>query len=235
MKFTALASSSAGNLYRVEAEKGTRFIIEAGLPYTDIQKALDYELHMYDFALVTHEHLDHCKGVPGLAMRGMPIVCSQHLADTLDIPKHRHVPIEAGQRIEIEGLTIHAIAMNHSVPTLGFVVTSGQERLAFFTDTTTLPGAIRNVTVLAIEANHDANLVKQGDLHRAIDVVDRHMGIDTAEAYVKGIAKLSRGLREIHLLHLSSTNSHEQEFKRRVQRASGVPTFIAPEQAWRAQ
>ena len=105
----------------------------------------------------------------------------------------------------------------------------------FFTDTTTLPGAIRDVTVLAIEANHDANLIKQGDLHRAIDVVDRHMSIDTTEAYVKGIASLSKGLREIHLLHLSNTNSHAEEFKRRVQRAAGVPTHIAPEQAWRNQ
>lgn len=57
MKLITHASSSKGNLYEVTANNGERLLIDPGLQWKQIQKALDYDLSNIVGACITHEHL----------------------------------------------------------------------------------------------------------------------------------------------------------------------------------
>jgi len=57
MEFISYFSSSQGNLYEVRAANGNRLLLEVGVRWKRIQKALRYDLSNIVGACVTHEHL----------------------------------------------------------------------------------------------------------------------------------------------------------------------------------
>ena len=76
MRFKAYASSSAGNLYSVEAADGTRLLLECGLPLRQIQAHLGHTLSGVAGVLATHSHKDHSWAAKDLLRRGVPVYCS---------------------------------------------------------------------------------------------------------------------------------------------------------------
>lgn len=56
MKLKVLSSSSRGNAYILKSPTGT-LLIEAGIPFREIQKGLGFDLKGVVGCLVSHEHL----------------------------------------------------------------------------------------------------------------------------------------------------------------------------------
>lgn len=56
MKLKVLASGSKGNCYILESPTGS-LLIEAGIPWKQIQKGLNFDLRQVVAALISHEHL----------------------------------------------------------------------------------------------------------------------------------------------------------------------------------
>ena len=77
MKITSLASRSKGNCIYVEGDEGA-LLIDAGLTAKEIKKRLSdagCDEGRIRGILVTHEHIDHIRGVDVLARRlGVPVV-----------------------------------------------------------------------------------------------------------------------------------------------------------------
>ena len=84
MKFTSYASGSTGNLYTLEDGK-TRLIIEAGLPYKEMQRLLPEYPTSYDACLISHSHKDHAHSAKELLSRAVPVYCSSDTAKELGI------------------------------------------------------------------------------------------------------------------------------------------------------
>ena len=57
MKFIQHFSSSKGNLYEIVAANGKRLILEAGVRWSLLQKALGYKLNNIEACLKSHDHL----------------------------------------------------------------------------------------------------------------------------------------------------------------------------------
>jgi len=57
MKFIQHYSGSSGNLYEVVSNNGKRLLIEAGVVWAKVQKALRYDLKSISGCLLSHEHL----------------------------------------------------------------------------------------------------------------------------------------------------------------------------------
>jgi len=57
MIFKQHYSSSGGNLYEVVANNGKRLILDPGVTWAKLQKALNYNLRGVLGALISHEHL----------------------------------------------------------------------------------------------------------------------------------------------------------------------------------
>jgi len=68
LRARVLASSSAGNATVLE-DGDRRILLDAGLPYREIQRALEHRVSSLDTVLVTHEHQDHARAALELASR----------------------------------------------------------------------------------------------------------------------------------------------------------------------
>ena len=107
----------------------------------------------------------------------------------------------------------------------------GNYKVLYLTDTAYSRYTFKGVTHALIECNYSDTLLKQnldeGNVHyaRKKRTIDNHMSLEDVMDFLHA-CDLSR-LREIHLLHLSDTNSDEKMFKREVQREFGVPVVVA--------
>ena len=143
------------------------------------------------------------------------------------IAHHRAYFIEDKKEIKIGTFKIIPLEMYHDVPCIGFLVYSKMtnEKLLFATDTYMIKYAIKGLDYIMIEANYDVELVEDNGQRERL--IKSHMSIETTIEYLKSI-DLSN-VKQIYLMHLSSRHSNEEEFKRKVQAATGVPIVVCKE------
>jgi hypothetical protein len=69
--------------------------------------------------------------------------------------------------------------------------------------------------------------IAQGSIHPALGnrILKNHMSLQTGLGFFKA-NDMSR-VEEIHILHLSETNSNEERFKAEIQKVTGRPVYIA--------
>ena len=225
MKFESLASSSHGNAYIV-SDSDTRILLECGVSYKQLQKLSGFSLSDFKACLVSHEHNDHAKSVGELINRGMEVYMSYGTAKALDT--EAATLIESMEQFNVGSFDIVPFTTFHdAAEPLGFLIKSRAdgEVLAFATDTVNLRYRFPGLNILAIEANYDKCILELCEKlpekvrHR---ITNTHMEIDTLCDYLRSL-DLSE-CREIHLLHLSDSTSHEEKFINRVSRA--VPRGI---------
>lgn len=225
MRFESFASSSSGNAYAV-SDSETMLLLECGLTYKKLQKAVGFDLNKFSACLVTHCHSDHSKCVNDLISRGMPVYMSYGTARALETDAA--MLIEHMEQFNVGSLDIVPFATFHdSAEPLGFLIKSRLDGdvLAFATDTVNLRYKFPGLNILAIEANYDREILDRCEKlpekvrHR---ITNSHMEIDTLCDYLRSL-DLSE-CREIHLLHLSDAMSREWHFINKVTEA--VPPGI---------
>lgn len=62
-----LGSSSKGNCYLLEY-KNKVLILDAGVSFKEVQKALNFNIEKVVGVLITHEHMDHLKYATDFAL-----------------------------------------------------------------------------------------------------------------------------------------------------------------------
>ncbi len=225
MKFESLASSSHGNAYIV-SDSDTRILLECGISHKQLQKLSGFSLSEFKACIVSHEHKDHAKSVEDLINRGMEVYMSYGTAKALDT--EAVTLIEHMEQFNVGSFDIVPFTTFHdAAEPLGFLVKSRVDGdvLAFATDTVNLRYRFPGLNILAIEANYNKNIL---DLCEKLPekvryrITNSHMEIDTLCDYLRSL-DLSE-CREIHLLHLSDSMSHEEKFINKV--AQAVPRGI---------
>ncbi len=214
ISFHPIASSSRGCAYVVRDCVAPPLLIECGIPFGQLQKALDYQVSTLAMCLVSHRHGDH-----------------YNEATARELIK-RGVSVSSGDISHVGQWQIKSFCVPHDTETRGFFVRCGDESLVYLTDCPYSPYTFPPMTLFAIECNHSRQLMRantiSGDIaaERYKRTVQNHMSLDRCIDTLKA-NDLSQ-CREIHLLHLSDINSSEQEFKDAVQRATGIATYVAP-------
>lgn len=226
MKFNSFASSSRGNVYTV-SDAETTLLVECGLTYKKLQKAVGFDISRFAACLVSHSHLDHSRAVLELINRGIPVYMSYGEAEALGYADLVQV-VEHMEQFNVGSFDIVPFTTFHdAAEPLGFLIKSRADGdvLAFATDTVNLRYRFPGLNILAIEANYDKCILDLCEKlpekvrHR---ITNTHMEIDTLCDYLRSL-DLSE-CREIHLLHLSDSTSHEEKFIAKVARA--VPKGI---------
>lgn len=229
MTFRSIASSSHGNAYIV-SDGETRILLECGIPLKKLQKAAGFALSDFRACLVSHEHKDHAKSVPDLIERGIAVYMSEGTAEALEVDCVE--VIEAMEQFNLGTLDVVPFATFHDAKEpLGFLIKSriDGDILAFATDTVNLRYRFPGVTILAIEANYDKDILERSEKlpekvrHR---IANSHMEIGVLCAYLEQL-DLSK-CREIYLLHLSDSTSHERDFVEKVAKKVQKFTKIIP-------
>lgn len=141
--------------------------------------------------------------------------------------------IEHQRNFEVGSFSIKPLQMAHDVYCLGFYIYSVRthESLFFATDTCYIPYNLPSMDYIMVEANYDIDILNDRIMNGFVDpamknrLVKSHMEIGQTILWLKK-QNLERTKR-IYLLHLSHGSSNAEEFKNRVQEATGVPTTIA--------
>ena len=230
MIIKTLATGSTGNCYMID-DGETRLLIEAGIRFKQIQQALNFETSKIAACLISHSHKDHCKGVKGVLNASLDVYASQTTAVEIGIEHNRLRLYENKKPFKVGSFTILPFEVKHDVENHGFLIVSDNgSRLLFATDTYYVRYKFNGLTHLMIEANYSEAILSEqeerGKIHPALArrIRASHFSLENVLEFLKA-NDLSK-VQEIHLLHLSSSNSDEEMFKKAVQEATGKLVFV---------
>jgi phosphoribosyl 1,2-cyclic phosphodiesterase len=229
-----LGSSSKGNCYRL-LSGGRSLLLECGLPWKEIRCKLNFETTKLDGCLCTHYHKDHSRSLCDVLNSGVPVYASRETFDELSASNHHRAHKLTTSLLSTDiGEEWRVVAFDtvHDTPgSLGFqITTEDRDNLVFITDTAYCKYRFNQINVLMIEANFSDAILRRNidagliDTSRAKRVRENHMSIERVVDFLN--ANDLHRCRAIHLLHLSDGNSDAVLFKRMVQEATGIPTFV---------
>ncbi|WP_019420154.1 MBL fold metallo-hydrolase [Paenibacillus sp. OSY-SE] len=227
-----LGSSSAGNAYRV-TDGQTALLLEAGLRYKDIQRALEFRMSDIDACLITHDHGDHSKSAKDVMKAGINIYTGQGTADALGLLGHRLRPVVARQQFTIGTWTILPFEVEHdAAEPLGFLLANqAGDKLLFATDTYYVRYRFSGLTHIMVECNYSMSILREniaaGRVPAAMKnrLLRSHFSLENVLDFLR--ANDLQRVQEIWLLHLSDNNSDEELFKREVQALTGKMVRVA--------
>ena len=216
LQVSILASGSKGNAVYVELD-GARLLIDAGISAARITKGLracGVEPQSLDAVLVTHEHIDHVRGLRTLAKQyHVPILATRGTLAGID---GGAAFAEDMQRISedftVGAVTVRPFAISHdAAEPCGFRL-EGSHCCTIATDlgivTETVQEAIEGTDVLVLEANHDADLLRRGSypwpLKRRILSNRGHLANGEA---AWALTRMKKPPHKVYLAHLSEENN----------------------------
>ncbi|MEH7223888.1 MBL fold metallo-hydrolase [Bacillus sp. JJ1566] len=231
IEITAIASSSKGNCYRV-TDGTTPLLLECGINYREIQKALNFRMSEVAGCLVTHEHGDHCKSIKDVLKAGINVYASRGTVEALGINHHRINPVVAKKPFKIGTWTILPFDVQHDVSEpYGFLLANQNgEKLLFATDTYYIRYKFPGLSHIMIECNYSMEILKENIIAGKVPKVMRkrlmqsHFSLENVKDFFKA-NDLSK-VQEIWLLHLSDNNSDEQKFKREIMELTGKVVYV---------
>ena len=233
--FTTLASSSRGNCFHV-TDGSTQLLLEAGIPFKEIQRKLNFKTSEISGCLVTHEHGDHAKAVADVMRAGIDCYMSEGTRSALRIDGHRAKTGQARRHFRVGTWIIMPFKTEHDAAyPFGYLLYSMETRdkLLFATDTFYIKYKFTGLTHIAIECNYDIDIlnanIESGRIPVAMKnrILQSHFSLANVKEFLKA-NDLSK-VAEIHLLHLSSDNSDADRFKREIQELAGKCVYVAGE------
>lgn len=233
-----LATGSSGNCYQVSDGK-TNLLLDAGIGFNVIRK--EVRLSQITGVLVTHEHRDHCRAVPGLITHGVRVWALKDVFRSLNVGNaftRYAVPMVSidgniESWIQIGSFNCVPFSLAHDVPNIGWYLVSRVtgESLLYFTDTRHVRYRFPDVNYMLAECNYDNALLvaraASGDLDRSLAerIVHSHMGLDQLRSFLS--TNNLNSLKKIVLIHLSNDNSNESNIREEVSKLTSAEVIIA--------
>lgn len=227
MDIQVIASGSTGNCYRISDGK-TVLLLDAGIPFKQIQIGLHFQTSNITGCLVTHRHGDHAKAIPQLLKRGIAVYGPKDLQQVYQGIKVLQ-PLEP---LPIGTMMVIPFGVEHDVECYGYQISSAEtgEKLIYVTDTAYVKFRFSGLTHLMVEANY-ADDIMMHNVHEknlpgfvAARIMQSHMSIDTLLQFLK--ANDMSKVRQIYVLHLSNGNSDAARFKDLIQRQTGAEVYV---------
>jgi phosphoribosyl 1,2-cyclic phosphodiesterase len=228
LRVSILASGSSGNLTLLETES-TRILVDAGLGKRETLArlaAVELSIDRLDAVLITHEHTDHCNGLPQvLGLWKPPLYVTQPTMDALQriLPatfgkRLRGVEsVQAGQSFTIGDIDVHAFAIPHdAADPVGFTFRTNGTKVAICTDLGYLPNHVRvhlrQTDCLILESNHDLDMLKVGPYPWVVKqrVLSRtgHLSNHAVSEFLADPEGFDSCVRHLVLAHVSQENNN---------------------------
>lgn len=212
-----LASGSRGNCTLISSN-GTNLLVDAGISPSEIKKRLPVPPESISAVFVTHEHIDHVRGLSGFckefsvpafvhgkvvhAIEERAELSPEHLAEFGDMP------------FEFRDLKVTPFRIPHdTVYPVGFTFSDGEFTSGVATDLGRVTdGVVNNLSpcdTLLIESNHDVHMLLSGKypphLKRRIMGNLGHLSNEDCADLIVRLA--GKRLRNVMLGHLSENNN----------------------------
>ena len=214
MKIDILRSGSAGNCTLFEDED-TLILIDMGVTLKTLKEGLEgigKKLIDLDAMLLTHEHIDHTKGIRYL--NPLPIYATK---GTLDLPNV--IEILPCKSFKIKNIKITPVSLSHDANNpVGFVLENNKnEKCVYITDTGFIPDLsdqyLYNADYYIFESNYDYRMLLETNRPpRLIQRISSDLGHLANEDSANYLCDyIGDNTKEIALAHLSrEANSHEK-------------------------
>jgi phosphoribosyl 1,2-cyclic phosphodiesterase len=231
IEIKSFGSSSAGNCYYI-TDGRTPLLLEAGIKFKEVQRQLNFQTTSIAGCLISHEHGDHCKAIKEVLKAGINCYMSSGTAGALNIQHHRIHTSAPKQPFRIGTWNILPFDVQHDVAEpYGFLLTNESgEKVLFATDTYYIRYKFKGLTHVLVECNYsmdilDANIA----LGRTPAVMKKrlmrsHFSLENVKEFLKA-NNLSK-VQEIWLLHLSDSNSNQEEFKKEIMQLTGKMVYV---------
>lgn len=226
MRIRVIGSGSSGNSYIVGDDE-QQLIIECGMPFKDVEKALGFNLSNVVGCLCSHEHLDHL-GYGKQYIAHFPIYATAGTLKARGLITHPNAhPIGYMRLFQVGNFKVIAFKTEHdAAEPCGFIIQlPDRSKMLFATDTYYLHYTFKGINYWLLECNYDEGILRRNVANGAVHpkVAERvrksHMSlaqcIDTLNN--NDLSKT----KEIMLIHLSSQNSVKQLFVDEVSKATG--------------
>jgi phosphoribosyl 1,2-cyclic phosphodiesterase len=235
MDVLSLASSSAGNCYRI-SDGSTALLLDAGITIQRIKQGLDYKLSGIDGCLISHIHGDHCKAAQDLMLSGIDVYATWETFNAALLGGHRTNVIDIHKQFTINTFAIKAFETQHDCPgSVGYLIysTAIKEKLVYITDSFYIRYRFEGLTHIMVECNYAADIlqanVNNGSLPEAqkARLVKSHFSLEHVKQFLR-VNDLNM-VQEIYLIHLSAGNSDAARFKREIQAVTGKRVIVCNE------
>lgn len=232
MQIDVLASSSLGNAYIV-SDGVTSILLDAGIPYKELQVKSDFKVNEVAACFISHEHGDHARAVKDLIKGAIDVYALPETLSVLNVIDHyRTHGVVPNETIDVQTFKIMPVTMHHDVPCVGYMVYSEKtnERLFFATDTYKITVNPQSIDYLIFEVNYQKEivneLVNQGKMESGIRARLLFSHYELSKA-VRWLGKIDKSrLKRIYVAHLSSGHSNECEIKNTLIESFGIPVTI---------
>ena len=221
-----LYSSSSGNLFHIETNKAN-ILIDVGVSYKAINeglKSIGKDISDINAVFITHEHIDHIKGLPLLCRKNdIPIYAlgktAKYLEDALNEKniKNNIFELKYGQAYKIKDIEFSPFETSHdAIMPCGYRLKSGNSTLTFATDlgyvSDNVMENLKEADFAILEANYDNTLLDFGKypymLKRRIKSNIGHLSNDNTADAIAELAKFDK--KDFLLAHLSENNNNKE-------------------------
>lgn len=213
MIFKCVGTGSSGNCYII-SNKIETIVIETGLPFKKILRAIDYNIKNVSGVVVSHSHLDHSKSIDDFNKCGIQV---------FDAYKNQ----DERQKRVFGNFTIYSFPLVHDVPCCGFyIMHPDMGTLVYISDTEYCKYRFKDVNHILIEANYDKRMIDIN--HPAREHILRgHLELKTTKEFVR--INKTTNLRNVILCHLSQENADPDVMQKEIQEVAGpyVNVFVA--------
>ena len=214
----SLNSGSNGNCYYVGNENEA-VLIDLGISCREAEirmKKIGLQMKKVKAIFVSHEHIDHIKGVSTLAHKySLPVYITPETAKTgTRLIKHLVRPFVANQHIEIGDLQIIAFTKHHdAIDPHSFIIRSKEITVGVITDIGIVCEQVvqyfKQCNAVFLESNYDEMMLKNGKYPQILK--DRITGgkghISNKQALELFIKHRPPNLSHLLLAHLSKENN----------------------------
>lgn len=215
-----LSSSSSGNCYLISCNNEV-LIIELGINWQSLLKGLCYDLSNVCGCLVSHKHSDHLRNntLKKAITNGLDVFSCQEVCDI-----HSDItPIKIGTKMRIgSNFIVQPVALQHDCECYGYlIICNDGVRIFFATDTQSIPYRFKNVHCYLVEANSSDDIIIDNAMNNQFthSAYKNHLSIDKTIEFLE--QSFDSSLQQIILIHLSVTNSNENEFIMKVRNKLG--------------
>lgn len=237
MELTVLGSNSSGNCYVLQ--NGTEaLVIEAGVPFMEVKKAVGFEVSKIQGVLISHEHGDHAKYVNQYLDAHVDVMASNGTLDALiEKIKSKQKPmiLEPVNKVVVTvgNFKVLPFGVKHdAAEPLGFFIHHPETgNVLFATDTYYLPYTFSNLNNIIIECNYRDDILRRnieaGRVPKLLQdrTLESHMSFKTCKETLQ--ANDLKHVNNIVLIHLSDQNSNAVEFKNDIHAVTGKTVYIA--------
>lgn len=234
LNFCSLSSGSSGNCYYL-GSRSHGILIDAGISAGTIRKFLkeqDISLKTIMGVLVTHNHIDHIKGLEVLTRKShLPAFTTTKVWKSILTTKSKIArdcirEIHLQDKFHLAGFDIEAFPVSHDAPeTIGFHICAGDKKITIVTDLghicKTATHYIKAANLLVLESNYDEEMLEKGKYPHFLKARIRsdhgHLGNHQTAIFLA--ENFRENISHICLAHLSKNNNTPEKALQTIHKA----------------